>query len=116
MVYTLLSNRFHIIGGFKVVRSVTRQCVTCKRRNARPAPQLVGQLLKERVTLGHVFDRMGIDYAGPFMLKLGHIRKPTIIKSYVCVFVSMTVKAVHLEPVTDLSTDGFISTLKRFIA
>ena len=50
------------------------------------------------------------------MLKLRHVRKPTIIKSYVCVFVSMSVKAVHLEPVTDLSTEGFISTLKRFIA
>ena len=101
-------------GGPRVV--YTSQCVACRRHNARPAPQLVGQLPKERFTPGHVFDRVGIDYAGPFMLKLGHVRKPTIIKSNVCVFVSMSVKAVHLEPVTDLSTEGFISTLKRFIA
>ena len=116
VVYTSLANRFHIIGGFKAVRSVTRQCVTCRRHNARPVPQLVGQPPKERVTPGHVFDRVGIEYAGPFMLKLGHVRKPTMIKSYVCVFVLMSVKAFYLEPITDLSTEGFISILKRFIA
>ena len=31
-------------------------------------------------------------------------------------FVSFSVKAVHIEPVSDLSTDGFIAALRRFIA
>ena len=34
--------------------------------------QIVGQLPRERVTPGHVFDQVGVDYAGPLMLKLGH--------------------------------------------
>ena len=38
----------------------------------------------------------------PFLLKYGSMRKPTIIKTYICVFVSLTVKAVHLELVSDL--------------
>ena len=76
------------------------------------------QLPRERVTPhpDHVFDHVGIDYAGPILLKVGHVRKPTLIKSYVCVFVSLTVKAVHLEAVSDLTTEAFISTLKRFVA
>ena len=40
------------------------------------------------------------------------VRKPTLVKSYVCIFVSMSVKAVHLEAVTDLTTEGFISALE----
>ena len=33
-----------------------------------------------------------------------------------CVFVSLTIKAVHLELVSDLTMDAFIATLRRFIA
>ena len=63
-----------------------------------------------------MFENVGVDYAGPFHIKYGSVRKPTIIKAYVCVFVSLSVKAVHLETVSDLTTDAFIATLRRFIA
>ena len=43
-----LSRRYHIIGLRKTVRSVTRQCVTCKRHSARPSDQLLGQVPAER--------------------------------------------------------------------
>ena len=32
------------------------------------------------------------------------------------IFVSLTVKAVHLELVTDLTTSAFIACLRRFVA
>ena len=44
------------------------------------------------------------------------MRRPIVTKGYICVFVSFTVKAVHIEPVTDLTTVAFIATLRRFIA
>ena len=56
-----------------------------------------------------------MDYAGPVYVKYGYICKPTVIKSYICLFVSLSVKAVHLELVSDLSTDAFIASL-RFTA
>ena len=77
---------------------------------------MLGQLPAERLTPGIVFENVGIDYAGPVYLKYGHSRKPTIIKAYICVFVSLSVKAVHLELVSDLTTDAFIATLRCFIA
>ena len=72
---------------------------------------MMGQVPTERVTPDLVFDRVGVDYAGPLQLKLGSTRKPVIVKSYVCVFVSLSVRAVHLELVSDLSTDAFIACL-----
>ncbi len=40
---------------------------------------------------------------GPLYVKYGSVRKPTVLKSYVCVFVSLSVKAVHLELVSNLT-------------
>ena len=111
-----LNRRFHIVGGRRFVRSITRGCTTCRRNSEKPQPQLMGQLPMERVTPDLVFENVGIDYAGPVYIKYGYVRKPKIVKAYVCIFVSLTVKAVHLELVSDLTTDAFISALRRFIA
>ena len=63
-----------------------------------------------------VFDKVGVDYAGPMMIKSGSIRRPVIKKAFVCIFMSFTVKAVHLEAVSELTTTAFIACLHRFIA
>ena len=103
-----LGRRYHIVGGRRAIHSVSRRCVICRRRSLRPQPPLMGQLPSERVTPDLVFNRVGIDYAGPILTKYGYVRKPTLVKSYVCVFVSLSVKAVHLELVSDLTTEAFI--------
>ena len=43
-----------------------------------------------------MFDRIGIDYAGPILIQLGYVHRPIITKAYVCVFVGFAIKAVHL--------------------
>lgn len=111
-----LSCRYHIVGGRKSIRSITRSCITCLRRSEKPKPQQMGQLPIERVTPDIVFENVGVDYAGPVYTKYGYVRKPTVVKSYICVFISLSVKAVHLELVSDLTSDAFVSALRRFIA
>ena len=110
-----ISLRFHVINLRKTVRMITHDCIICKRYTGKTASQLQGQLPQERLTPGPIFERVGVDYAGPFNIKYGYTRKPTIVKAYVCLFVSLTVKAVHLELVSDLTTEAFIATLRRFI-
>ena len=100
----------------KTVRSIVCQCVICRRYTCKPQYQLLGQLPLERVTYGSVFQKVGVNYAGPIKIKYGMIHKPTIIKAYICVFVSLSVKAVHLEAVSDLTSEAFIATLRCFIA
>ena len=46
----------------------------------------------------------------------GSVRKPTIVKDYACVFVSLSVKAVHLKLVSDLTSETFITCLRHFVA
>ena len=91
LVSASLSHNFHIVGGNRAIRSITRSCVTCRRRSAKPKPQLMGQLPAERITPDAVFSQVGVDYAGPVYLKQGSVRKPNIVKAYICVFVSLSV-------------------------
>ena len=95
LLLSSLNQRFHIVGAQKNVRFITRQCVTCKRHSIKPRDQLLRQLPPERVSLAAPFERSGVDYAGPFQIKYGHVRKPTIIKTYLCVFICLTVKAAR---------------------
>ena len=68
------------------------------------------------VTPGQVFEEVGIDFAGPVFTKYGHAQKPVIVKSYISVFVSLSVKAVYLELVSELTTEGFIACLRRLVS
>ena len=76
---------------------------------------MTGQLPIERLTPGRVFDKIGIDFAGPVQVWYDYVRKPVIIM-YICLFVSLSVKAVNMKPVSDLTTDAFIAALRRFTA
>ena len=70
---------------------------------------MLGQLPIGRLTPDFVFDKVGVDYAGPFYIKYGHVMKPTVVKTYASVFVSLSVKAVHLELVSELTTEAFLA-------
>ena len=118
---TLLSSslyrRFHLVRGRSAIRAVTRGCVTCRRNFPRLHSQLMGQLPEKRITPDIVFSNVGVDYAGPVYIKRGATRRPCIVKAYVAVFVSLTVKAVHLEAVSDLTAEeAFLACLRRFVA
>ncbi len=98
-----LNCKYHIIGARKTIRHITRSCAICLRYSEKPKAQQMGQLPIERVTPDIVFENVGVDYAGPIYVKYGYVRKPKLVKSYICVFVSLSVKATHLELVSDLT-------------
>ena len=60
------------------------------------------QLLANRVTPNPAFSVAGIDFAGPFLLKKGHTRKPVII-AYLCVFICFSTMATNLEVVSHIT-------------
>nr|XP_034194882.1 uncharacterized protein LOC117611094 [Osmia lignaria] len=107
---------YWIIGGRAPVKSHILRCVVCARQRGIRAHQLMGQLPLSRVTPSHPFSHTGVDYAGPIALKTWKGRGAKTQKGWICVFVCMTTSAVHLELVTDYSTDGFVATYRRFAA
>lgn len=73
-------------------------------------------LPKERITCSRPFTHTGVDFAGPFDFKTFNGRGCRVTKGYVCLFVCFATKAIHLEPVSDLSTPAFLAALSRFIS
>ena len=57
-----------------------------------------------------------MDYAGPVLLRHGGQRSKSTSKAYIALFICMSTKAIHLELVSDLTSNAFIAALKRFIA
>ena len=78
LVSASLAQRFCIVRGRCTIHAKIRECVTCKRVEAKPKPQLLGQLPFARLKTGDVFSNTGVDYAGPIYIKSGPVRKPTI--------------------------------------
>lgn len=99
-----------------MTRYVIGKCVRCFRAKPRETDYLMSALPKERVTSSRPFAHSGVDYCGPFFVKEKRFRNTSSIKTYVAVFVCFSTKAVHLELVSDLSSESFLSSLKRFFA
>ncbi|XP_055633100.1 uncharacterized protein LOC129773511 [Toxorhynchites rutilus septentrionalis] len=106
--------RFWPLGGRNIAKRVVHQCQRCFRAKPILIQQQMGQLPRERVTVGRAFLKSGVDYFGPVYIRDGR-RKPAR-KTYVALFVCMSTKAVHMEHVTDLSTERFLQALRRFIS
>ena len=97
------------------VRTIINQCLTCYKLKVQASQQLMGQLPSSRVRPSRAFETAGVDYAVPVMIKQGSPRSKSTTKGYIAIFCFST-KAVHIEVVTSLKTEAFISALRRFIA
>ncbi|XP_063972042.1 uncharacterized protein LOC135159909 [Diachasmimorpha longicaudata] len=107
--------RFWIPDGRSTVRHLISSCVRCIRHRPPPVNYIMGSLPATRVTESRPFNNVGIDYCGPFFIKEKKFRNRARIKVWVAVFVCLAVKAVHLEIVSDLTTEAFLSAFRRFI-
>ncbi|XP_055714216.1 uncharacterized protein LOC129808461 [Phlebotomus papatasi] len=110
-----IRRRFWPVKGRSLVRRVVHKCVVCIRAKPKMSEQLMGSLPEYRVTLTRPFLHTGVDLTGHVLIKRAP-RGSAQEKAYVCIFICMCTKAVHLEVLTSLSTKAFISAFRRFIA
>lgn len=111
-----IRRRYWVFRLRQVLKAELRKCLTCFKASARPQAPIMGYLPSCRVRPSRPFTECGVDFAGPFSIKLSARRNPTTTKAYLCIFLCMATRAVHLEVVSSLSTDSFLATLDRFVA
>ncbi|XP_018406467.1 PREDICTED: uncharacterized protein LOC108782651 [Cyphomyrmex costatus] len=114
---TLLAHtreRYWTIAGRNLARQVVHQCVRCFHCNPKGITPQMADLPLDRVSPAPVFSNVGTDYAGPFNIKDRKGRGCKTSKAYVCLFICMATKAIHLELVADLTMENFILALRRF--
>lgn len=110
-----IRQEYWIPQGRSVVRSVLKRCKTCRRFDggAYKLPPMA-PLPKGRVSKAVPFSKVGIDYFGPLQTKEG--KDSSTKKVWACLFTCLITRAIHLELVSDMSAQSFLSCLRRFIA
>lgn len=106
------------IGGRCLAKAVYRKCILCTRMRGQIISPLMGNLPAQRLEPGgYPFEEaVGTDYAGPIMAASRQGRGCRLVKVYIILFVCFSTKAVHLELVGDLTSNNFLSTLRRFVS
>ncbi|XP_071652700.1 uncharacterized protein [Temnothorax longispinosus] len=74
----------------------------------------MGELPKARVSMAGPFHTTSVDYGGPFLIKDRKGRGCKTSKCYVGLFVCFVTKAIHLELISDMTSESFIAALRRF--
>ncbi|XP_011173271.2 uncharacterized protein LOC105205570 [Solenopsis invicta] len=114
LVHSYLLQRYWILRANTSIRRIVRSCVRCARHNAITLEQQMAPLLAIRAKSALPFAHSGVDFAGYFWVKASPGRSQKKSKGYVAVFVCFVVKAIHLELVSDLTTDAFLAAYRRF--
>ena len=112
---TEIRTKYWIMKARSLVRSIISRCVVCKRfegaaYRSPPPPPLPTFRIREEPPFTHT----GVDFAGPLYIRT--TGSSATNKAWICLFTCCVVRAVHLEIVTDMSTETFIRCLKRFAA
>lgn len=116
LVLQYLREKFWITGAKRLAKSIINKCPICFKFRAGKSDQLMAALPKYRTTPAKVFSKVGIDYAGPVMLRFNLGKFPKISKAWIAVFVCLVTRAIHLELVSDATTKAFIAALRRMMA
>lgn len=112
----VLRSQYHIMNEKREVKQFIRRCVVCTRHKAKTGQQMMGQLPACRVNPARAFENSGVDYAGPIQIRMSKGRGYKSTKGYICLFVCMVTRAVHIEAVTDMTTNAFLAAFRRFVA
>ncbi|GFT56236.1 integrase catalytic domain-containing protein [Trichonephila clavipes] len=108
--------RFWALGGRNLARKTVHTCVVCFKCKPIPSSQIMGNLPYERVNMAPPFSITGLDLGGPYFVTYKHQRKGVLNKIYVCVCICFVTRAIHLEILSDLTSNAIIATLKRFMS
>ncbi|XP_043661485.1 uncharacterized protein LOC122625466 [Drosophila teissieri] len=114
--FTNLCQQYWILGARNLVRKAVFQCKSCFLQRKGTSNQIMGELPIPRVQASRCFQHTGLDYAGPIAIKESKGRTPRIGKAWFSIFVCLTTKALHIEIVSELTTQAFIAAFQRFIA
>lgn len=96
----------------QLVKKCIGACAICNRFRVKAAQQVTAPLPRDRITESPPFEVTGVDFAGPLYVKA----RKAVEKAYVALFTCAVTRAVHLELVSNMSTENFLLALKRFIS
>ncbi|XP_045534559.1 uncharacterized protein LOC123721125 [Papilio machaon] len=116
LMLSYLRTKYWIIRAKGIVKSHIFKCLICAKLRAKTRSQLMGDLPSQRVTPSRPFLNSGVDFAGPFNILMSKGKGIRTSKAYIAIFICLSTKAIHLELVSDLTSEAFIAAFKRFVS
>ncbi|XP_058837183.1 uncharacterized protein LOC131693415 [Topomyia yanbarensis] len=95
-----------------VVKQVAAACQWCKVAKANPkVPRMAPLPVARLSSFCRPFTYTGIDFFGPFLVKVGR----SAAKRWICLSTCLTTRAVHVEVAHSLSTPSCVKCIRRFV-
>ncbi|KAJ8949785.1 hypothetical protein NQ314_008112 [Rhamnusium bicolor] len=116
LLLSSIRESYWVLSARKLARKTVSNCTKCVRVNPKPFTPLMGNLPARRVTPSPPFYNTDVDYAGPLWIANKKRKGSRLSKCYICIFICFSTKCIHMELVTELSTEAFIITMRRFVA
>ncbi|GBM50664.1 hypothetical protein AVEN_203992-1 [Araneus ventricosus] len=104
-----LKENYWILKSRRTIKKIIKTCIICQRFSVKQPEIPEGTLPEDRVKNASIFEVIGVDVAGPLIIKESK-------KVWILIITCAVYRAVHLELLMSLSTDNFILALRRFIA
>ncbi len=108
-----LRRQYWILRGREAVRKHQHTCRDCQLWRAKPQTPRLADLPPCRLNLYKPpFYSTGVDYFGPFAVKIGRRQE----KRWGIIYKCLTTRCVHLDLLEQMDSDAFLLSLRRFIA
>ncbi|XP_043234175.1 uncharacterized protein LOC122387784 isoform X1 [Amphibalanus amphitrite] len=108
-----LQTKFWVPGARRVIKSIRRECIVCRRLFDKPSPQVMGPVNPNRLKPSPAFHHTALDMFGPFLIK-DTVKRRTTTKTYGVLFTCLSSRASYIDLVEGYSTQDFLLTLRRF--
>ena len=110
---SLTRRQYWVVGGRVLIKRITRKCVICQKKNAKPSQIKMADVPEDRITMATPpFHYTGVDYFGSIIVKIQRSR----VERWGCIFTCLTTtQAMHVEVSPSLESDDFINVFERFI-
>ena len=115
---TMRREGYYVVGGSHFIQKLVNSCTICRKLRGPPLEQLMSDLPSERLQQTPPFHQVGMDVFGHFLVREGvNTRRSTSSKKvWVLIVVCMPSRAIHLEPLSDMTTSAFMNAFARFTA
>ena len=114
---SILSGGYWIIGAKRLISTYIQKCVKCRKLRGCFQEQLMADLPPDRVKFVPPFTYTGVDVFGPWTIVSRRTRGGLAnSKRWAVLFTCLTIRAIHIEIVEEMSSSAFINALKRFVS